>query len=50
LTARKCEKHGLKNIRIRTKRGYWDLGCAYCNYLEWQKGDKGEKRERKIRG
>jgi DNA topoisomerase-1 len=44
LTAKECEKHGMKKVRIRTKRGYWDFGCAYCNYLEWKKGEK------KVRG
>ena len=37
ITSKECGKHGLKRIKIRTKKGYWDLGCVYCNYLEWQK-------------
>ncbi len=36
ITAKVCEEHGIKKIKIRTKRGYWDLGCPYCNYLEWK--------------
>ncbi len=36
LSAKTCSKHGLKEIRIRTKKGYWNLGCPYCNYLEWK--------------
>ncbi|RLI79541.1 DNA topoisomerase I [Archaeoglobales archaeon] len=38
---KKCEKHNIKKIRIKTKKGYWDVGCPYCNYLEWKK--KNEK-------
>ncbi len=41
ITAKECEKHGIKKIKIRTKKGYWDLGCPYCNYLDWKaKQDK----------
>jgi len=40
ITAKECEKHGIKKIKIRTKKGYWDLGCPYCNYLEWKAGNK----------
>ncbi|RLI86507.1 MAG: DNA topoisomerase I, partial [Archaeoglobales archaeon] len=36
ITAKECEKHGIKKIKIRTKKGYWDLGCPYCNYIEWK--------------
>ncbi len=36
VTSKVCEKHGIKKIKIRTKRGYWDLGCPYCNYIEWR--------------
>jgi DNA topoisomerase-1 len=35
ITSKVCEKHGLKKIKIRTKEGTWDLGCPYCNYLNW---------------
>ncbi len=48
LTSKECEKHGLRKIKIRTKKGIWDLGCAYCNYLEWQnrKESKSERSEK----
>ncbi len=36
VTSKECEKHGIKKIKVRTKKGYWDLGCPYCNYLEWK--------------
>ena len=35
-----CEKHGIKKIKIKTKKGYWELGCPYCNYLEWKNKNK----------
>ncbi|AGK60547.1 DNA topoisomerase I [Archaeoglobus sulfaticallidus PM70-1] len=40
ITSKLCEKHEIKRIKIRTKKGYWDLGCPYCNYLEWQEKNK----------
>jgi DNA topoisomerase-1 len=40
ITSKKCDKHGINKIKIRTKKGYWDLGCVYCNYLEWQNSKK----------
>jgi DNA topoisomerase-1 len=36
ITAKECEKHGIKKIKIKTKKGYWDIGCPYCSYLEWK--------------
>ena len=43
--AKECEKHNIKKIRIRTKKGYWDVGCPYCNYLEWKKNKVKSKSE-----
>jgi DNA topoisomerase-1 len=43
ITSKLCENHRINMIRIKTKKGYWDLGCPYCNYLEWQKNRKEEK-------
>ncbi|RUM35274.1 MAG: DNA topoisomerase I, partial [Archaeoglobus sp.] len=40
ITSQICEKHNIKKIKIRTKRGYWNLGCPYCNYLEWKSSSK----------
>jgi len=42
ITAKECEKHGIKKIKIRTKKGYWDIGCPYCNYLEWKSSQSKE--------
>ncbi|MDD3421496.1 MAG: DNA topoisomerase I [Methanocellales archaeon] len=41
VTSKDCEEHGLHHLRIVTKgRRPWDLGCPYCNYIEWQKSKK----------
>ncbi|MFC1787468.1 DNA topoisomerase I [Halobacteriota archaeon] len=41
VTSKDCEEHGLHHLRIITKgRRPWDLGCPYCNYIEWQKSKK----------
>jgi DNA topoisomerase-1 len=40
ITAKECKSHGIRNVKIRKKNGYWDLGCLYCNYLEWKSRDK----------
>ncbi len=37
ITAKQCKEHDIKEIKIRTKKGYWNLGCPYCNYLNWRK-------------
>ncbi len=37
---KECEKHKIKKVKIKTKKGYWDVGCPYCNYLEWKKKKK----------
>lgn len=36
VTSKFCKDHGIKEVRIRTKKGYWNLGCPYCNYLRWK--------------
>jgi len=36
VTSKVCEKHKMKEIKIRTKKGYWNIGCPYCNYLKWK--------------
>ncbi len=41
VTSKECDEHGLHHLRIVTKgRRPWDLGCPYCNYIEWQKSKK----------
>ncbi len=42
VTSKKCDKHGLHHLKILTKgRRPWDLGCPYCNYIQWQKSKEG---------
>jgi len=36
VTSKLCKNHEIKEIRIRTEKGYWNLGCPYCNYLNWK--------------
>ncbi len=45
-TEDECEKHAIKKIKIRTKKGYWELGCPYCNYLEWRNNNIGMKEKK----
>ncbi len=41
VTQNSCEIHGLHMVKIISKgRRAWDLGCPYCNYIEWQKSKK----------
>ncbi|MCD5409407.1 MAG: DNA topoisomerase I [Methanocellales archaeon] len=41
VTQNGCEIHGLNKVKIISKgRRAWDLGCPYCNYIEWQKSKK----------
>ncbi len=40
ITAKECKEHGMKEIRIRTKKGYWNIGCPYCNYLNWKQSQE----------
>ncbi|MFW6128386.1 MAG: DNA topoisomerase I [Halobacteriota archaeon] len=35
-TQDECDKHKIKKIKIKTKKGYWEVGCVYCNYLKWK--------------
>ncbi|UZE91728.1 MAG: DNA topoisomerase I [Methanosarcinales archaeon] len=41
VTQNVCKEHGLRKLKIVAKgRRAWDLGCPYCNYIEWQKSKK----------
>ncbi len=41
VTDKMCEKHNMNHIKIITKgKRPWDLGCSYCNFIEWQKSLK----------
>ncbi|MCL7416038.1 MAG: DNA topoisomerase I [ANME-2 cluster archaeon] len=41
VTDKLCEKHNINHIKIINKgKRPWELGCSYCNYLEWQKSIK----------
>jgi DNA topoisomerase-1 len=33
---KECKEHAIREIKIRTKKGYWNIGCPYCNYLKWK--------------
>jgi DNA topoisomerase-1 len=38
VTDKVCEMHNMNHIKIITKgKRPWDLGCSYCNFIEWQK-------------
>ncbi|MEA1984978.1 MAG: DNA topoisomerase I [Euryarchaeota archaeon] len=44
VTDKTCEEHGIHHIKIiNPKKRPWDLGCAYCNYLEWKKAQEEER-------
>jgi len=43
-TPDECEKHKIKKIKIGTRKGYWELGCVYCNYLNWKEQNSSGKR------
>ncbi len=48
VTDKLCEQHKMYHIKILTKgKRPWDLGCPYCNYLEWQKSLKDEENNSK---
>ncbi len=36
LTKKVCQKHAIREIKIKDKKT-WNLGCPYCNYIEWKK-------------
>ncbi|MFO7966944.1 MAG: DNA topoisomerase I [Archaeoglobaceae archaeon] len=37
-----CDVHDIKKIKIKTKKGYWEVGCVYCNYLKWKSENSKE--------
>jgi DNA topoisomerase-1 len=37
VTDKLCDKHHMSHVRIINKgKRPWDLGCPYCNFIEWQ--------------
>ncbi len=45
VTDKQCKDHGLYLIRILNKgKRPWDIGCAHCNFNEWQKKLDEEKK------
>ncbi len=36
VTSKFCREHGIKELKVRSEKGYWNLGCPYCNYLKWK--------------
>ena len=48
VTEKLCEQHDMNHIKIITKgKRPWDLGCPYCNFLEWQKSLKDDEKKSK---
>jgi DNA topoisomerase-1 len=48
VTDKICEQHNVNHIRIISKgKRPWDLGCPYCNFLEWQKSLKDNEKKNK---
>lgn len=48
VTDKQCKDHGLYLIRILNKgKRPWDIGCAHCNFNEWQKKLGEEKKATK---
>jgi DNA topoisomerase-1 len=46
VTDKLCEKHNVNHIKILTKgKRPWDLGCPYCNFLEWKKNSKDVQKD-----
>ncbi len=41
-TKDECDEHDIKKIKIKTKKGYWEVGCVYCNYLKWKSENNKE--------
>ncbi|OYT34299.1 DNA topoisomerase I [Archaeoglobales archaeon ex4484_92] len=35
ITGKVCKVHKMNEIKIKSKKGTWDVGCPYCNYLRW---------------
>lgn len=48
VTDRQCKEHGLYFIRIINKgKRPWDIGCPYCNYIEWLEKEEEKKAKEK---
>ncbi|HID26285.1 MAG TPA: DNA topoisomerase I [Methanosarcinales archaeon] len=47
-----CEEHKIKKIQIikKGKGKPWNLGCPFCNFIEWQKTDRMKKKLTDITG
>lgn len=42
-TKESCDEHDIKKIKIKTKKGYWEVGCVYCNYIKWKSENQKEQ-------
>ena len=40
VTSKKCEKHEIKELRVKSRKSSWKLGCPYCSYIEWKSKQK----------
>ncbi|MCL7414227.1 MAG: DNA topoisomerase I, partial [ANME-2 cluster archaeon] len=48
VTDKVCEKHNMNHIKIINKgKRPWEMGCSYCNYIEWQKSLKDSDNQKK---
>jgi DNA topoisomerase-1 len=45
VTDKLCDKHHMSHVRIINKgKRPWDLGCPYCNFIEWQAKKASEQK------
>jgi DNA topoisomerase-1 len=45
VTDKLCDKHRMSHVRIINKgKRPWDLGCPYCNFIEWQAKKASEQK------
>ncbi|HYA60910.1 MAG TPA: DNA topoisomerase I [Candidatus Acidoferrum sp.] len=35
VTHKQCQKHKMKLIKVHNGKRLWNLGCPYCNYIDW---------------
>ncbi len=40
ILSKRCERHGIRHIRIRDGKSVWDLGCPYCSWIEREKNSE----------
>ena len=35
VTHKQCQKHKMRLIKVHNGKRLWNLGCPYCNYIDW---------------